>query len=86
MISRLLQVRHIVREGLDQVTNNTMDPNGPALKTRLLILIALEDVKRNALLAETLRKAETPESGTDDEHVHIFSFGNFAGTTICVCA
>lgn len=44
--------------------------NGPPLKTRIPVHIALEDLKRNALLSEALGEGEPTHAGSDNEDVH----------------
>jgi len=71
MVRCLLQAAHILWERRLDVVNNTVDTNGPSLKAGVLILVALKDLIRNALLAETLSKTEAAKASSGDEDVHV---------------
>lgn len=47
-----------------------MQSNGPSLKARVLVHVALEDFKRNALLSKTLGEGEPTDAGSNDEDMH----------------
>ena len=47
-----------------------MESNGPTLKACISIHIALENLKRDALLPQGLGQSKTTETRSDDEDVH----------------
>lgn len=44
--------------------------NGPPLKTRMSVHIALKNLKRNALLSEALGEGEPTHASPDNEDMH----------------
>jgi len=44
--------------------------NGPSLKARVPVHVALENIKRNALLSEALSEGQPTDAGSNDEDVH----------------
>ena len=56
-----------------------MDANSPSLKARVLVCIALENLKGNTLLPKTLGETEPTEACSNNEYVHVDEYVRFRG-------
>jgi hypothetical protein len=51
--------------------NIPINSNCPSLRAGLRIIVALEDLERNALLSQTLSKAKPAEPSSDNQYIHL---------------